>query len=109
MKKGNVLFLMNQKLLKNPAVPSWIRLYILLCIFDSKGGHIYALNGFFSTRLGVSVESIKKSLTRLKNDFLIDIINPGSFRREIIVKKNLFSHQKQPKVVFDYDWLNEEE
>lgn len=108
---NNILFEMNQHLLRNNKVATKIRLYVLLCLFAHNEKPIRASNSYFAKRLDVSIKSIVRGLKSLKNDDLLYIENSQSFKRIIHVKNNAFNTQKNDKIITleDYNWLEEEE
>jgi DNA-binding MarR family transcriptional regulator len=106
---NNILFEMNQNLLKNKKVATKTRFYVLLCLFAHNERPIRASNSYFSKRLGVSIESIIRALRSLKNDDLVYIVNAQSFKRIIYIKHNAFITKKIDDLnIIDYNWLEEE-
>lgn len=55
--------------------------YGLLYTLGSKNDLIYPKNDFIADTLGLTLYQVKKSLNTLKNEGLIEIINPNRYRQ----------------------------
>ena len=55
--------------------------YGLLYTLGSKSDLIYPKNDFIAHTLGLTLYQVKKSLNTLKNEELIEIINPNRYRQ----------------------------
>jgi len=111
--KTNVQFEIVNELLNNKTIQCYTRLYILLMLYWSNGRKIRALNEYLANRLGVNTKTIQRALKKLKNGLIIDVINAGTWKREIIIlnanlipinNKNILNDD-----IFTYNWLDDNE
>lgn len=78
---------MIDELLKNEHTPAWIKIWLYFSILQKYKKVIYAKNNYISKKLNIPLGTVKYSITKLKNEGLIEIKNSGSWLRQIKLTK----------------------
>lgn len=78
---------MIDELIKNEHTPAWIKIWLYFSILQKYKKTIYAKNNYISKKLNIPLGTVKYSITKLKNEGLIEIINSGSWLRQIRLTK----------------------
>lgn len=76
-------FRMINELLKNEHTPAWIKIWLYFSILKKYGRRIYAKNKYISKALNIPLGTVKYSITKLRDEGLIEIVNSGTWSREI--------------------------
>lgn len=77
-------FQMIDELVHSTQTPAWIRLWLYFSILQRKYNRvIYAKNKYLSEKLNIPFGTVKNAITKLRDDGLIEIINSGSWMRQI--------------------------
>lgn len=77
-------FQMIDELVHSTQTPAWIRLWLYFSILQRKYNRtIYAKNKYLSEKLNIPLGTIKNAITKLRDDGLIEIVNSGSWMRQI--------------------------
>lgn len=78
---------MIDELLKNENTPAWIKIWLYFSILQKYKKVIYAKNNYIAQKLNIPLGTVKYSITKLKNEGLIEIINSGTWLRQIKLTK----------------------
>ncbi len=76
-------FKMINELLKNEHTPAWIKIWLYFSILKKYGRRIFATNKYISDKLNIPLGTVKYSIARLRDEGLIEILNSGTWSREI--------------------------
>lgn len=76
-------FTMIRELLDNKNTPAWIKIWLYFSILQKYGKKIYAKNQYIADKLDIPLGTVKYSITKLRDDGLIEILNSGSWLRQI--------------------------
>lgn len=77
-------------LLNNKKTPLYIRLKLYFGILQKYGKKIFCLNEYLAEKFNVSIYQVKYHLKKLKDEGSIEIKNPKSFKREIVLLNYVF-------------------
>ena len=78
---------MIDELLKNEHTPAWIKIWLYFSILQKYKKVIYAKNNYIANKLNIPLGTVKYSITKLRDEGLIEIINSGSWLRQIRLTK----------------------
>ncbi len=80
-------FKMIDELLKNDNTPAWIKLWLYFSILQKYKKSIYAKNNYISKQLNIPLGTVKYGIAKLKKEGLIEIVNSGTWARQIKLTK----------------------
>ncbi len=80
-------YTMIKEILNNDSVQAWIRIWIYFSILQKYGKKIYAKNNYISKKLNIPLGTVKYSITKLRDEGLIEIVNSGTWLRQIKLTK----------------------
>lgn len=76
-------FNMVKELLRNPNTPAWIKIWLYLSILQKYHKVVYPKNKHISTKLNIPLGTVKNAIIKLRDEGLIEIVNPKSWKRQI--------------------------
>lgn len=92
---------MIKDLLDSKYTPARIKIWIYFSILQKYGKKIYAKNNYISKKLNIPLGTVKYAISQLKNDGLIEIINSGSWLRQIKLTKVANINENDNKEIKD--------
>ena len=92
---------MINELLQNAHTPAWIKIWLYFSILQKYNKKIYAKNKYISTKLDIPLGTVKYSITKLRDEGLIEIVNGGTWLRQIKLTKIANINENDNKEIKD--------
>lgn len=85
------------ELRKNPNTPAWIKIWLYFSLMVKSGKDIWASNEYISEHLHIPLGTVKHAIKKLRDEELIEVVNSGSWKRQIKLTRVAIITDKENK------------